>query len=49
MNVKLYQKYKDQIELVKVALKNYHKRVNHSTIDNMLAVNASFHVYALKC
>ncbi len=29
-------------------LKTYHKRVNHSTTDNMLAVPVSFHVYALK-
>ena len=29
--------------------KTYHKRVNHSTTDNMLAVPVSFHVYAMKC
>ncbi len=32
-----------------ISFKNYHKWVNHSTTDNMLAVSVSFHVYALKC
>ncbi len=40
--------YKCILEYHNFKLKNYHKWVNHSTTDNMLAVCVSFHVYALK-